>query len=103
MVEPVTTRPEIMSVATTTVSVATTSAERIAARTGRRWSEIQNADDFPVHIVFGTTSTPAAAATAPATSESAEKLKSELDDLLDRVVHRLAPRAEGSGPVLLAA
>jgi len=50
IVEPVTTRPEIMSVATSTPMAGTTSSEVVAQRTGRRWLEIQNLGDKNVHI-----------------------------------------------------
>lgn len=59
IVEPVTTRPEIMNVATTTPSVTTSSSEVVASRTNRRWLEIQNLGDFAVHFVLASSATAA--------------------------------------------
>jgi len=53
IVEPVTTRPEVMYVATSTPAVPSgTSSEVVGSLTERRWLEIQNLGDFPVHILL---------------------------------------------------
>ncbi len=53
IVEPVTTRPQIMPVETTTPTAQNgSSTEVVSALTGRRWLEIQNLGDFPVHILL---------------------------------------------------
>ena len=53
VVEPVTTRPEIMEVDSNSPTVSSAgSTEVVAERIGRRWLEIQNIGDFTVHILL---------------------------------------------------
>jgi len=53
IVEPVTTRPEVMYVTTSTPAVLSgTSSQVVGTLTERRWLEIQNLGDFPVHILL---------------------------------------------------
>ena len=60
VVEPVNTTPEEMSVATSAPTAQDgNSSEVVAARSGRRWMEIQNLGAYPVHIVLASDSTSA--------------------------------------------
>lgn len=52
VVEPVVTRAETMSAAAGSAVVATSSGGAIAARSGRRWMQIQNIGNFAVHILL---------------------------------------------------
>lgn len=52
VVDPVVTRAEVMEASAGSALVGTSSAAAVAARSGRRWMELQNIGAFPIHILL---------------------------------------------------
>src|SRR5687768_10241489 len=61
IVEPVTTRPEIMSVSQFSFVVGTSSVQVLNTLAGRRWVEFQNVGDFDICFIHATSATAATA------------------------------------------